>query len=61
MDCGDRQRKWSLRPRNCAYHLHPRCFRSVVEVRGHPLVDNFGTFKRPSVSDLQELVIGSRV
>jgi len=26
----------------------------------YPLVDNFGTFKWPSVSDLKELVVGSR-
>lgn len=27
----------------------------------YSLVDNFGTFEWPEVSDLQELVVGSRV
>ena len=27
---------------------------------GYPLVDNFGTFKWPRASDLEELIIGSR-
>jgi len=27
----------------------------------YPLLDDFGTFEWPSVSDLEELIIGSRV
>jgi len=32
-----------------------------VCIEGSTLVDNFGTFEWPSVSDLEELIVGSRV
>jgi len=51
-----------------ADHLKEVCKQSKSEpkrkkqesLEQHPLVDNFGTFKWPRASDLQELIIGSR-